>query len=122
MKIMVCPLNGPRPVLEFAYGGEVRPGPDPDTCTDAEWSAHVFNRSGSPGVKYEWWCHIASGFWFIALRDTAEDRVLATYPAASVRDGLPTPGGQASGQRPAKYAPDDGAGGQPAIPGEERAP
>jgi sarcosine oxidase subunit delta len=86
---MVCPLNGARPVMEFAYGGEVRPSPDPDTCSDAEWSRHVFNRSGSPGIKYEWWCHIASGFWFVALRDTACDRVIATYPAEAVRRGLP---------------------------------
>jgi len=89
MKIMVCPLNGPRPVAEFAYGGEVRRGPDPDTCSDAEWSDHVFNRSGSPGLKYEWWCHIASGFWFVALRDTTRDAVLATYRADAVRRGLP---------------------------------
>jgi sarcosine oxidase subunit delta len=89
VKIMVCPLNGPRPVSEFAYGGEVRRSPDPDTCTDAEWSAYIFNRTGSPGVKYEWWCHIASGFWFIASRDTARDVVLATYPAEAVRRGLP---------------------------------
>jgi sarcosine oxidase subunit delta len=40
-------------------------------------------------VKYEWWCHIASGFWFVALRDTALDSVVATYPADSVRRGLP---------------------------------
>ncbi|MEA3135679.1 MAG: sarcosine oxidase, subunit delta [Gammaproteobacteria bacterium] len=89
MKIMVCPLNGPRPVSEFVYGGEVRPSPNPDTCADAEWSAYVFNRSGSPGVKYEWWCHIASGFWFIALRDTARDIVVDTYPAEVARSGLP---------------------------------
>jgi sarcosine oxidase subunit delta len=89
MKIMVCPLNGARPVAEFTYGGEVRPSPDPDTCGDAEWSRHVFNRSGSPGIKYEWWCHTASGFWFIALRDTACDRVIETYPAEAVRRGLP---------------------------------
>ena len=93
MKVMVCPLNGPRAISEFAYGGEVRHAPDPDTCTDAEWSSYVFHRSGSPGVKYEWWCHIASGFWFIAERDTLRDVVLATWPAESVRDGTrPGPG------------------------------
>ena len=91
MKIMVCPLNGPRPVSEFAYGGEVRHGPDPDSCSDLEWSDYVFNRSGSPGKKYEWWCHIASGFWFVALRDTVRDEVNATLPAESVRNGLPPP-------------------------------
>jgi sarcosine oxidase subunit delta len=90
MKIMVCPLNGPRPVIEFAYGGEVRVSPDPETCSDADWSAYVFNRSGSPGVKYEWWCHIASGYWFIALRDTARDVVLDTFSAELARSGLPS--------------------------------
>ena len=29
MKILTCPLNGPRPVSEFFYWGEVRPMPDP---------------------------------------------------------------------------------------------
>jgi sarcosine oxidase subunit delta len=91
MKILVCPLNGPRPVSEFAYGGEVRRSPDPNTCSDAEWSSYVFNRSGSPGVKYEWWCHIASGFWFVVLRDTTRDVVIDTFPAEAVRRGLPMP-------------------------------
>jgi sarcosine oxidase, subunit delta len=88
MKILVCPLNGPRPVSEFAFGGEVRLSPDPNTCSDAEWSSYVFNRSGSPGAKYEWWCHIASGFWFVVLRDTARDVVIDTFPAEVVRGGL----------------------------------
>jgi sarcosine oxidase, subunit delta len=92
MKILACPLNGPRPVSEFVYGGEFRVSPDPDTCTDAEWSSYVFNRSGSPGTKYEWWCHIASGFWFIVLRDTARDVVLAPYSADAARKGLPAAG------------------------------
>jgi len=88
MKILSCPLNGPRPVSEFAYGGELRTASNPDRCSDEEWSRYVFNRSGSPGVKYEWWCHIASGFWFIVLRDTLRDVVIATYPAEAVRGGL----------------------------------
>jgi sarcosine oxidase, subunit delta len=89
MKILVCPLNGARPVAEFAYGGEIRHSPDPGTCSDDEWSSYVFNRSGSPGAKYEWWCHIASGFWFVVLRDTLRDEVIATFPAEAVRQGLP---------------------------------
>jgi sarcosine oxidase subunit delta len=92
MKILVCPLNGARPVAEFAYGGEIRRSPDPATCSDEEWSSYVFNRSGSPGAKYEWWCHIASGFWFIVLRDTLRDEVIATFPAEAVRQGLPDAG------------------------------
>jgi sarcosine oxidase, subunit delta len=89
MKILVCPLNGPRPVSEFAYGGEIRKSPDPQHCSDLEWSEYVFNRSGSPGVKYEWWCHIASGFWFVVLRDTLRDSVLESYSAEAFRKGLP---------------------------------
>jgi sarcosine oxidase subunit delta len=93
MKIMVCPLNGPRPVSEFVYGGELRHSPDADTCSDDEWSSYVFNRTGSPGDKYEWWCHIASGFWFIALRDTTRDVVIATYPAERARQPFAPHGG-----------------------------
>jgi len=92
--------------MEFAYGGEVRVSPDPDTCSDAQWSAYVFNRSGSPGLKYEWWCHTASGYWFIALRDTANDVVLRTLPAAAAREGLPpvTGSGAAMGSAAAEGA------------------
>lgn len=90
MKLLVCPLNGPRPVSEFTYGGEFQPSPNPESRSNAEWRRHVFNRSGSPGIKYEWWCHIASGCWFIAVRDTARDRVIATYPAETARSGRPS--------------------------------
>ena len=83
MKLLTCPLNGPRPINEFAYGGEVRPMPDPDTCTDAEWSDYVFNRSGVAGVKREWWCHSPSGVWFLAERDTTTDTILRTFLASA---------------------------------------
>jgi sarcosine oxidase, subunit delta len=79
MKILHCPVNGPRPVSEFAYGGELRAMPDPAACSDAEWTDYVFNHSGVPGVKHEWWCHLASGVWFIAERDTTTDIVVRTY-------------------------------------------
>ena len=79
MKLMPCPINGLRPVSEFFYWGELREMPDPDAASDAEWAAYVFNRNGAAGIKREWWCHIASGVWFIAERDTAADRVLRTW-------------------------------------------
>ena len=79
MKLLCCPINGRRPVSEFAYAGEVRPMPDPATCTDAQWADYVFNRNGIPGIKKEWWYHVASGVWFIAERDTVQDEVLRTY-------------------------------------------
>lgn len=79
MKLLECPVNGARPVSEFAYGGEVRAMPDPATCTDVEWADHVFSRSGIPGVKIEWWYHVPSGTWFQAERDVSADRVIRTW-------------------------------------------
>ena len=76
---LACPLNGPRPLQEFAFGGEVRSMPDPVTATDAEWADYVFNRQGEPGVCREWWYHLPSGTWFIAERDNVKDEVLRTY-------------------------------------------
>ena len=87
MKLLRCPLNGTRPVSEFAYGGEVREMPDVQACSDDQWTDYVFNRSGIPGVKREWWCHVASGYWFIAERDTASDVVLDTYAVEKLREG-----------------------------------
>jgi sarcosine oxidase subunit delta len=85
MKLMRCPINGLRAVSEFAYGGEVRDMPDPDKCSDQQWTDYVFNRSGAPGIKREWWCHVASGYWFIAVRDTLNDVVIETHGAESLR-------------------------------------
>jgi sarcosine oxidase subunit delta len=79
MKLMTCPLNGPRQISEFAYGGELRDVPDPSTASDAEWTDYVFNRNSLPAVKREWWCHTPSGVWFIAERDTLTDTILRTY-------------------------------------------
>lgn len=79
MKLLACPINGPRAISEFAYGGEVREMPDPDTTSDVGWADYVFNRNGAPGIKREWWCHTPSNTWFIAERDTAADRVLRTW-------------------------------------------
>jgi len=81
MKLIHCPLNGPRPQLEFVCGGEVRDMPDA-ACSDAEWTAWLYHRDSTPGVKREWWCHVPSGYWFIAERDTARDEFLQTYDAA----------------------------------------
>ncbi len=79
MKLMFCPVNGPRPVSEFRCYGEASEMPDPASCSDGEWADYVFNRNGVPGVKREWWLHVPSGVWFVAERDTAIDRVLRTF-------------------------------------------
>ena len=79
MKLLTCPVNGPRPVSEFAYGGEYREMPDPAAASDAQWAAYVFNRASLPGVKKEWWYHVPSGTWFIVERDVQADVVQRTY-------------------------------------------
>jgi sarcosine oxidase subunit delta len=79
MKLLTCPINGPRPLSEFVYGGEVRPMPDAAAASDAQWADYVFNRRGEPGVHQEWWYHLASGTWFIAERDNVSDQFLRTY-------------------------------------------
>ena len=79
MKLLSCPVNGTRGISEFAYGGEFRSMPDPAAATDVIWADYVFNRDSIPGIKREWWCHTASGVWFIAERDTLTDTVLRTY-------------------------------------------
>lgn len=79
MKIMTCPINGPRPVGEFIYQGEFKHMPDPERATDEQWANYVFNKSGSAAVKHEWWYHSPSGVWFIAQRDTATDNILSTF-------------------------------------------
>jgi sarcosine oxidase subunit delta len=91
MKQMVCPLNGPRDISEFVYGGEIRQAPDAATCTDEAWADYLFMRANPAGVVREWWLHEPSGFWFIAERDTVRDVVLRTY-ATDALPGTPTGG------------------------------
>lgn len=79
MKLLECPVNGLRPMSEFVFGGEFREMPDPKSSSDREWASYVYNRSGAPGLKKEWWYHGPSGTWFIAERNTMTDVVYRTY-------------------------------------------
>lgn len=81
MKIINCPLNGPRNASEFIWGGEVKDMPDPDGADAAVWADYVFLQENEAGVVREWWCHVPTAFWFIAERDTRTDEILRTYPA-----------------------------------------
>ena len=84
MKIMNCPLNGPRNVLEFVWGGEVKTMPDPVRCSDKEWAEYTFLENNTAGVVREWWCHVPSSYWFIVERNTVTDEIIRTYPASEV--------------------------------------
>lgn len=84
MKIMNCPLNGPRNISEFIWGGEVKAIPDPVACSDKEWAEFVFIENNAAGVVREWWCHVPTSFWFIAERNTVTDEIVRTYPAGEL--------------------------------------
>jgi len=81
MKILNCPLNGPRNITEFVWGGDVRELPDPADLSDRDWGAWVFLENNSAGIIREWWCHVPTSFWFIAERNTVTDEIIKTYPA-----------------------------------------
>lgn len=79
MKILTCPLNGPRNISEFTYGGEFKQMPDPASCSDIEWADYVFNSDNVAGIVREWWLHNASSYWFLAERHTVTDQVIRTF-------------------------------------------
>jgi sarcosine oxidase subunit delta len=83
VKILNCPLNGPRNISEFAWGGEVKEMPGAD-ASDRDWGAYVFLENNSAGVVREWWCHLPTSFWFIAERNTLTDEIVRTYPASEL--------------------------------------
>ena len=110
MKIMPCPLNGPRNIQEFICAGTVEPHPDPNRCSDEEWTEFVWMEENLDGVVREWWCHVATAYWFIAERNTVTDEILATYPADRVFservefEPLPPPPEPAVAPKPRKEA------------------
>jgi len=82
MLIIECPYCGPRPELEFSYGGEAhiaRPA-DPATVGVDDWGAYLYLRRNPKGVHAERWRHVRGcARFFNALRDTTTDRFIATY-------------------------------------------
>ena len=79
MKIMHCPMNGPRNISEFVYGGEVKTMPNSRTCSDQEWAEYIFYHDNKAGIVQEWWMHSASAYWFIAERNTVTDEVSRAF-------------------------------------------
>ena len=91
MLLIACPHCGARPEIEFRYGGEAhiaRPA-DPGALDDRQWAEFLFYRSNPKGIYAERWNHAhGCGRWFNALRDTASDAFVATYPAGQKRPDL----------------------------------
>ena len=81
---MNCPLNGPRNIAEFTYGGELRRMPDPFLCDSREWVEYVLFDDNYAGIVTEWWCHNATSYWFLAERNTVTDDIIRTFPASNV--------------------------------------
>ena len=88
MLLIPCPICGPRPELEFTYGGEAhvaRPS-DPSAVDDEAWAAHLYARSNPKGLHAERWRHVhGCGRFLNAVRDTVSDRFVTSYPACAPR-------------------------------------
>ena len=52
--------------------------------SDEDWADFIWMSNNTAGVVREWWCHVATNYWFIAERDTVSDEILKTYPAGEV--------------------------------------
>ncbi len=97
MLLIHCPYCGPRPELEFAYGGQAhiaRPA-DPSQVNDDDWGEYLYLRKNTRGVHAERWRHVRGcARFFNALRDTTTDQFIATYKVGEPMPSLPTGGAQ----------------------------
>lgn len=88
MLLIPCPYCGPRPEIEFSYGGEAhvaRPA-RPETVSDDRWSGFLYVRSNPKGIHTERWRHLhGCGRFFNCLRDTVTDIIVTSYPAGQPR-------------------------------------
>lgn len=100
MLLIHCPYCGPRPELEFRYGGEahVARAQDPAQKSDAEWADFLYFRTNPRGLHVERWRHLhGCARFFNAVRDTTSDFILTTY-----RIGEPKPDLEALAKEAAK--------------------
>jgi len=76
MKILNCPVNGPRNITEFQYLGPVR---SVSTEQSDQLIESLFYGENPLGVMREWWRHTPSNTVLIAERHTVTDQIVATY-------------------------------------------
>jgi sarcosine oxidase subunit delta len=88
MLLIPCPICGPRPELEFRYGGQAhiaRPE-NPAALSDDDWAGFLYLRDNTRGVHAERWRHVhGCARFFNMLRDTTTDRILTTYKTGEAR-------------------------------------
>ncbi len=90
MLLIDCPFCGPRPEIEFRYGGEAHLSRVPGNAvtSDEQWVEYLYFRSNPRGRHLERWRHAhGCGRFFNAVRNTLTDRFVSTYPI-----GSPPPG------------------------------
>jgi sarcosine oxidase subunit delta len=88
MLLIPCPFCGPRPELEFRYGGQAhiaRPA-NPAALDDQGWAEFLYRRDNTKGVHAERWRHIhGCARFFNLLRDTTTDSILTSYKTGEAR-------------------------------------
>jgi sarcosine oxidase, subunit delta len=87
MKLLNCPMNGPRNIDEFQSFGPVGASVDPNETVDAEWSRHLFRVENRRGVLVEWWRHMPSNYFFLAERDLVTNEIIRTFEVSSEHQG-----------------------------------
>lgn len=80
MKIMTCPVNGPRNIAEFQWLGPVHPDPE---ATDENLIDRLFHAPQPMGTIREWWRHMPSNTVFMAERHLITDDILRTWLAGN---------------------------------------
>ena len=87
MLLIPCPVCGPRPELEFRYGGQAHVARPLASSNDAEVARALYLRDNVKGLQAERWRHISGcGRFFNCVRDTVSDKILLTY-----KSGAPAP-------------------------------
>ena len=77
--LVPCPNCGKRNVHEFRFGGEILARPKPEASVE-EWAAYSYRRRNVEGEQREWIYHkFGCRNWFVAVRDTATNRVLESF-------------------------------------------
>jgi sarcosine oxidase subunit delta len=64
---------------EFICGREVKERPDPLTCSDAVWAAHLKLTDNPANEVCEWWMHSPTSYWFVARRNIITGKIIQTY-------------------------------------------
>ena len=89
--LLPCPQCGPRDVYEFRWGGERSRRPEPGAPAET-WARYLYLRRNEAGEQQEGWYHRAGcRRWFLAVRDTRDNRVRATSWPGSETDAAAQP-------------------------------